>query len=81
MIFDTFRFAHSSTTTPQILQRGRQQDGTSKGANVAKKNYWQIAVDELQEEDSSTADQIAGVQQAAAAAGNADFAPQLLHTT
>lgn len=45
-----------------------------------KKDYWQLSVDQLKEEDSSVADQITGVQQAAAAAGSTDFATQLLHT-
>jgi hypothetical protein len=46
-----------------------------------KKDYWQITVDKLQEKDSSVADQIAKVQQAAAEACNPDFTAQLVHTT
>lgn len=71
----------ASTSTPQNVQHRTPQDGTSSDANASKKDYWQLAVDQLQKEDSSVADQIAGVQQAAAAAGNADFVAQLLHTT
>jgi hypothetical protein len=63
----------ASTPTPQ------RQDGISSDANASKKDYWQLAVDQLQEEDSSVAEQITGVQRAAASAGNADFAAQLLH--
>jgi hypothetical protein len=48
------------------------------GANVAKKDYWQLATDELQRECSSRADQIVGVKQAAAAAADVDFAVQRL---
>lgn len=48
---------------------------------VTKKDYWQLAVEKLQEEDASITEQIAGVQQAAAAAGTTDFAAQLLQTT
>jgi hypothetical protein len=65
----------ASTPTPQ------RQDGISSDANASKKDYWQLAVDQLQEEDSTVAEQITGVQRAAAAAGNADFAAQLLHIT
>jgi hypothetical protein len=71
----------ASTITPQNVQHSTPQDGTLSSANASKKDYWRLAVDKLQEEDSSVADQIAGVQQAAEAAGNADFAAQLLHTT
>jgi hypothetical protein len=68
-------------TSTQNVQHSTPRDGTSSGANTSKKDYWQLAVDQLQEEDSSIADRIAGVQQAAAATGNTDFAAQLLHTT
>ena len=71
----------ASTTAPQNLQHGRRQDGTASGGTAAKKDYWQFAVEKLQEKDSSVADQIVGVQEAATAAGNADFALQLLHMT
>jgi hypothetical protein len=71
----------ASTSAPQNVQHSTSQDGTLSGANASKKDYWRLAVDQLQEEDASVADQIKGVQQAAAAAGNADFTAQLLHTT
>jgi hypothetical protein len=71
----------ASNIPPQNVQHSTLQDGTSSGANVSKRDYWQLAVDQLQEEDSLVADQIAGVQQAAVAAGNINFAAQLLHTT
>ena len=71
----------ASAITPQNVQHSTSHDETSLSARAAKKDYWQLAVDQLQEEDSAVADQIAGVQQAAAAAANADFAAQLLHTT
>lgn len=51
------------------------------GVNASEKDHWQLPVDKLQEEDSSSTDQITEIQQAAAAAGNGDFAAQLLHTT
>jgi hypothetical protein len=73
--------ADGASSTPSIPNHSTSQDGTSSGANASKKDYWQLAVDQLQEEDSAVADQIAGVQQAATAAGNADFAAQLLYTT
>ena len=53
----------------------------SSGMNVVKKDYWQLAIDKLKEEDPSTADQIAAVQQAAAETGSTDFAAQLLRAT
>ena len=71
----------AGTSIPQNVQHRTLQDGPSSGANASKKDYWQLAVDQLQEEDSSIADQIAAVKQAAAAAGNADFTAQLLYTT
>jgi len=71
----------ASTSTSQNVQHSTSQDGTLSGANTSKKDYWQLAVDQLQEEDSAVADQIAGVQQAATAAGDVDFAAQLLYTT
>jgi hypothetical protein len=72
----------ASTSIRPNAGHSTAQDGTSTGANATKKDYWQLAVDELQEEDLLVAKQITGVQHAAtAAAGNADFAAQLLHTT
>ena len=53
----------------------------SSGMNAVKKDYWQLAIDKLKEEDPSTADQIAAVQQAAAETGSTDFAAQLLRAT
>jgi hypothetical protein len=67
-----------STTSANDDAR-RWRDGSLPGAGDTKKDYWQLAVDKLQEEDSSLADQIMGMQQAAAAGGNRHFATQLLH--
>jgi hypothetical protein len=72
--------ATASASVRPNVGHSTTQDGTSSGAIATKKDYWQLAVDQLQLEDSSIADQIAGVRQAAAA-GNTDFAAQLLHTT
>ena len=46
--------------------------------DAAKRDYWQLAVNKLQEENKSMADDITEVQQGAVAAGNKDFAKQLL---
>ena len=72
---------NASTALPPSPQHGTPQDVIPSDTEAFKKDYWLLAVNKLQEEDSSAADQLTGVQQAAAAAGNADFAPQLLHTT
>lgn len=50
----------ANTTTPQNVQYGRRQDGTSWGTNAAKKDYWCLAIEKLKEEDLSVADQTAG---------------------
>jgi hypothetical protein len=71
----------ANASTPQNVRHSTSQDEIATGANTSKKDYWQLAIDKLKEENSSVADQIAGVQQAAAAAGSPDFAAQLLHTT
>ena len=71
----------ASTTTPHNVPHGKRQGRNPSGTNAAKKDYWQLAVERLQEGDSSVADQITGVQQAAADAGDANFAVQLLRTT
>jgi hypothetical protein len=71
----------TGATLPHNDPHGRQPDTTSSGTNAAKKDYWQLAIDKLQKEDSLVADQIAGVQQAAAESGSSDFAAQLLHAT
>jgi hypothetical protein len=71
----------ASTSAPQNIQHSASQDANSSSANTSKKDYWQLAVDQLQAEDSSIAEQITGVQQAAAAAGDIDFTAQLLRTT
>lgn len=69
-----------NTSIKPNVRHSTAQDGTSSGANATKKDYWHLAVEELQKEDLSVAEQITGVQRAAAVAGNADFADQLLHT-
>lgn len=71
----------TSAIPPQNDPQGRQPDTIPPGTNATKKDYWQLAVEKLQEEDPSVADQIAGVQQAATEAGSTDFAAQLLHAT
>jgi hypothetical protein len=71
----------ASTSIRPSVGHSTAQDGTSSGAIATKKDYWQLTVDELQVEDFLVAEQITGVQQAAAAVGHADFAAQLLHTT
>ena len=48
---------------------------------MAKKDYWQLAIQQLQKEDPSTTDQITAMQHAAAPAGQTDLAIQLLHAT
>ena len=71
----------ATTSTPQNVRHGKQQAGTLSGTNATKKDYWHLAIEKLQEEDPSVVDQIAGVQEAALDAGDADFALQLLQTT
>lgn len=65
---------------PQPAQQviGPRHDGSP---GTVKKDYWKMAAEKLQEEDSSLKELIAGVQRAAAAAGNDDFATQLLDAT
>jgi hypothetical protein len=72
-----------STSTPQHVQHTTSQDGALSGANTSKNNFRQLAVDIHQGEGSSIANQMVEVEQvaSASAAGNADFAAQLLHTT
>jgi hypothetical protein len=50
----------------------------STGTDAAKRDYWQLAVNKLQEENKSMADDITEVPQGVVAAGNKDFAKQLL---
>lgn len=81
-----FSSAPSSNQTPsaptsQNDAHGRQSNTISSSTNTTKKNYWQLAIESLQEEDPSVADQILGVQQAATETGSTDFAAQLLHAT
>ncbi|KAI4127096.1 MAG: hypothetical protein LQ338_003382 [Usnochroma carphineum] len=66
---------------PQNDAHGKRQNTVLSNTNAPKKDYWQLAIDNLQKEDPSVADQIAQVQQAAAETGSTDFAAQLLHAT
>jgi hypothetical protein len=50
----------------------------STSTDVTKRDYWQLAVNKLQEENKSMADDTTKVQKGAVAAGNKDFAKQLL---
>ena len=68
-------------TTPQDSQHERRGGGSLPGTHVAKKDYWRLAVDQLQQEDQSVAEQIAAVQQAAHENGGVDFIAQLLDAT
>jgi hypothetical protein len=77
----TMHTNHLTNASTENVQHSTSQDGIMTSANSSKQNYWQLAVDQLKEEDSLIAGQIAGVQRAAAAVGNTDFAAQLLHTT
>jgi hypothetical protein len=76
---------NSSNTTNAISSpddtRGRQPDTISSGTKATKKDYWRLAAEKLQEEDTSVTDQIAGVQRAALESGSTDFAAQLLRVT
>lgn len=72
---------HAGSVTPQFTQHSTPQEESTSGVHPGKKDYWQLALDELQRGDSSTKGHVAAVQQAAAEAGNADFAAQLLRTT
>jgi hypothetical protein len=73
-----------STDLPSIDTREQTIDSASPRAregNVTSKDYWRLAIEEMQKEDPAARDQIAGVQQAAAESGDRDFVAQLLHTT
>ena len=48
---------------------------------MAKKDYWQLAIQQLHKEDPSTIEQIAALQQAAAPTGQTDLAIQLRNAT
>ena len=65
----------------QLSPHNSTQDEGLSSVHAEKKDYWQLALDELQKEDSSIKGQVDAVQRAAAEAGNADFATQLLRTT
>lgn len=55
----------SSLPTLAPAEAQPQQDGALPDASAAKKNYWHLAVEQLQEEDQSINEQITGVYQAA----------------
>ena len=60
-------------------QGEQKQETALSGRKVAKKDYWQLAVQELQEEDSSIGEQIAALRNAATAEDQSDLPTQLLH--
>ena len=72
---------HAGSISPQPSQSRTPQDEGSSSVHAEKKDYWQLALDGLQKEDSSIKGLVDAVQEAAAEAGNTDFAEQLLHTT
>ena len=59
----------------------RQERPLTVDGNVAKKEYWQLAIQQVQQEDPTTIEQIAALQHAAAPTGQTDLAKQLLHAT
>ena len=71
----------STPSIPALDPHRREPETVSTSTNVAKKDCWQLAIDKLKEEDPSTVDQIAAIQQVAAETGSTDFAAQLLHVT
>jgi hypothetical protein len=70
-----------SQNKPQDGQSTERNDGPPRAKEATKKDYWQLAVKMLQEEDTSMSSKIAGLQQAAMVAGDEDFAKQLLQAT
>ena len=68
-------------STSHSVQHGQRHDGTLLDANASKKDYWQLAVQQLQEEGSSIAEQIAGLNQAIVNTEHTDLATLLLHAT
>ena len=73
--------SHAGSVTPQPPQHSTPQAEGTSSDRPEKKDYWQLALDELQKDDPSIRGRVAAVQQAATEAGNADFVAQLLHTT
>jgi hypothetical protein len=73
----SFSTCHASWSPLPSTRSANYDTRTLPVAADAKKDDWQIAVDKLQEQDSSVADQIEGVQRATAAASNADLAVQV----
>ncbi len=67
--------------TPCPDPRTREPPTTPVATKVDKKDYWQLAIDKLKEEEPSVASQIAAVQEAATVSGSTDFAAQLFHVT
>jgi hypothetical protein len=74
----------TSTTHANHVARYNSPDEESKaGGNKAdnrKKDYWQLAIDKLKDEDPSLSDAITALQEAASQAGD-DFTDQLLRVT
>lgn len=53
----------------------------SSGENVTRKDYWQIAVEEVQRTDPKMKDHLKAVKEAAEQSGTTNFADQLFHVT
>jgi hypothetical protein len=68
-------------TRPRDSLHEKRESGRAPGIPAAKKDYWHLAIDQLQQEDLSVAHQIAAVQHAARENGDVDFVAQLLSTT
>ena len=68
-------------STSHSVQHGQRHDGALLDAIVSKKDYWQLAIQQLQKEDSSIAEQIAGVHEAIDKTEHTDLATLLLHAT
>jgi hypothetical protein len=78
---DTASTDPSDSSNPP--QNNEANEPTVPSTVVAKKDYWQVAIDALQAEDhkESVKQQITAIQQNAASSGNSDFATLLLQRT
>lgn len=71
----------SSATTPQDDAHEAQPDTSPSSPSATKKDYWQLATEVVQKEDSSLGVYIAEAHQAAVETGITDFAARLLNET
>lgn len=71
----------ASNVAIEAAQQSPLQDEGHSDVHAGRKDYWKLAVEELQKEDPSIEGDLTEVQRAAEKAGNADFSTQLLHTT